>query len=280
MNRKKNIKKLPPVIFIVVLAIWVVYNNNHKQTGDEEADEVSVTENVCVDIAECMGRTEMTETKEGVKEQLIAHVGYVTSWNGGWLEPNWVAYDLTKNEANGRGERPSREFEPDPMVKGKSAEHRDYTRSGYDRGHMAPAADMKWSEQAMAESFYLSNVCPQATELNCGVWKRLEERCRALAEEETVYICCGPIVKSTKQRIGDNGVVVPTKFFKVMCMKRKGNWQAVGFVFPNEKCKGSMFDYAMSVDEVEKITGHDFFHNLPDDVELPIERNWKMKDWQ
>lgn len=223
---------------------------------------------------------ELPTTAKGRKAQVIAHQGYTTCYNSAWLVPNWVAYALTKQELGGTEPRPNKPFEPDPMVKGKSAEHADYTNSGYSRGHMAPAADMKWSRQAMLESFYLSNVCPQLPALNGGVWERLEARCRALASSGTVYICCGPIMPASPKRIGRNGVAVPTSFYKVMCMQRGGKWQAIGFIMPNAAIKGSMFDYAKTVDEVEKATGHDFFPALPDEVEKTIESAWSMKDWQ
>ena len=223
---------------------------------------------------------ELPITAHGRAKQIIKQIGYTAYYNTNWLIKNWVAYDLTKKEILGSFPRPKKPFEPDPLVKGKSAEHGDYTNSGYSRGHMAPAADMKWSEQAMNESFYLSNICPQLAELNGGIWERLEDRCRALADEGTVYICCGPIMSPTPKRIGTNGVAVPTKFFKVLCMQRNEKWQAVGFIMPNSTIKGSMFDYAMSVDEVEKVTGHDFFPSLPDDIEKVVESAWKMKDWQ
>lgn len=223
---------------------------------------------------------ELPLTAAGRDSQIIRHIGYTTDFNAGWRTPNWVAYDLTKQETKGHNPRPNREFEPDPQVEGSTVVHKDYTHSGYSRGHMAPAADMKWSKQAMNESFYLSNICPQKAELNDEVWKRLEERTRALATESTVYICCGPITGKRPVRIGANKVAVPEKFFKVLCMKRKGEWQAIGFVFPNSACKGSMFDYALPVDEVERLTGHDFFHNLPDSIENRVEAVWRMRDWQ
>jgi endonuclease G len=234
----------------------------------------------CADANVDAENIELAITAKGRKSQVISHVGYTTSYNSGWLIPNWVAYGLTAREVEGTCPRLKKQFEPDPMVKGRSATHRDYTNSGYSRGHMAPAADMKWSERAMSESFYLSNVCPQLAELNAGVWERLEKRCRALASDGEVYICCGPIVGSSPSKIGSNGVVVPKGFFKVMCMRRHGRWQAIGFVFPNEACKGSMFNYACSVDDVEKLTGHDFFYNLPDEIENAVEASWRMKDWQ
>lgn len=227
-----------------------------------------------------LGTLELPVTASHLKGQTIRHTGYTTCYNPSWLIPNWVAYDLTAKEVAGTVSRPKRPFEPDPLVKGKTAEHGDYSNSGYSRGHMAPAADMKWSEAAMNESFYLSNICPQKAELNCGVWERLENRVRALAKESTVYVCCGPIMSQAPQRIGRNKIAVPEGFFKVLLMKRRGKWQAVGFVFPNEACKGSMFDFALSVDEVERLTGHDFFHNLPDDVEGTVEASFRMKGWQ
>ena len=146
---------------------------------------------------------------------------------------------------------------------------------------MAPAADMKWSEEAMNESFYLSNVCPQKAALNTSIWNRLEEKTRNLARKGNhLYICCGPIVESVHATIGENCVAVPSYFFKVICKCINGKWSAIGFIFPNEECKGGMFDYAISVDEVEKITGIDFFYNLPDNIEKEIESSWVQKDWQ
>ena len=87
-------------------------------------------------------------------------------------------------------------------------------------------------------------------------------------------------MSSSPKRIGAKGVAVPKKFFKVRCLQRKGRWQAIGFIMPNSAIKGSMFDYAMSVDEVEKATGHNFFPSLHDDIEKVVESAWKMKDWQ
>ena len=225
---------------------------------------------------------ELAQCAPNREAQLIKHTGYTTCYNSKWLIPNWVAYDLTPRELVVATSRPNRQFEPDPLVRGRSARHSDYTKSGYSRGHMAPAADMRWSERAMNESFYLSNICPQRASLNGGVWKRIEERCRALAEESTVYICCGPIVQSGYKKIGKNRVAVPSGFFKVLCMKRKGKWQAIGFIVPNADNKrwGSMFNYAYSVDEVEARTGHNFFYNLPDAVERKIEASFSTKNWQ
>ena len=228
-----------------------------------------------------LSKIELAKVKSVISEEIVQHVGYTSSYNESLLIPNWVAWELTPKEVDGTGERPKRSFEPDPDISGKSCTHKDYSNSGYSRGHMAPAADMKWSMDAMNESFYLSNVCPQKPELNTSIWNRLEEKTRNLARKGyTIYVCCGPIVEAKHATIGENKVAVPSFFFKVLCMKKNGKWAAIGFIFPNEGCKGGMFDYALTVDEVEKYCGIDFFYNLPDDIENDIEARWLQKDWQ
>ncbi len=149
----------------------------------------------------------------------------------------------------------------------------DYTNSGYDRGHMAPAADMKWSEKAMEESFYMSNICPQDRKLNRDDWGSLEETCRGWARKYgTVYIACGPIYdKKSPKRIGRNKVAVPDRFFKVVLIYNRKKPQAMGFLFENKAHHRKLENYMVTVDEIEQITGLDFFSRLPDDIENKIE---------
>ena len=165
---------------------------------------------------------------------------------------------------------------------GPTAFSKDYSNSGWDRGHMAPAGDMKWSEKAMYESHYLSNVCPQNKELNGGLWHRLEQMIRSWAiQEGSLYIACGPIMDETPETIGIyNKVSVPTAFFKVVCKKVNGVYYAIGFIFPNENCSGKVFDYSCSVDEVERVTGHDFFYILPNRIEKKMESVCDIKKWR
>ena len=145
---------------------------------------------------------------------------------------------------------------------------------------MAPAADMKWSEKVMLESFYLTNICPQNKNLNSGIWLTLEERARYGARKDTnIFIVCGPIMDTTYDTIGKNGVAIPKAFFKVICKKYKGNYTAIGFIFPNESCAGDIFDYACTVDHIEEITGHDFFYILTDEIENKMESTITLKDW-
>lgn len=213
-------------------------------------------------------------------ERVIVHHGYTVSYNADWKIPNWVAYELTDVEVAGEEPR-AKKFVPDPMVpKYESATTDDYKNSGWDRGHMAPAADMKWHPQAMKESFYLSNVCPQNHNLNGGVWKDLEEQVRDLAAQKgSIYVVCGPIVSDDYQTIGANKVVVPSAFFKVLLQEKDGKIYTIGFVYENVAGRRPMSTYAMTVDEVEELTGIDFFPSLPDKIEKRVESEVDFTKW-
>ena len=213
-------------------------------------------------------------------QQIIEHTGYTVSYNLDWLIPNWVAYELTCQETYGDYPR-EKKFSPDPQVSGIPVMHQDYSNSGYDRGHMAPAGDMKWSEQAMQESFYTTNICPQNHNNNAGDWKDLEEYARSLASTYgAIYICCGPIVTDATNTIGSRHIVVPQAFYKVFLRQKKdGSWTSIGFVMPNAAGNRPLMTYMQSVDDVENLTGIDFFYNLPDDIEDKVEADYTISDW-
>jgi len=213
--------------------------------------------------------------------QIIQHVGYTVGYNLNWNIPNWVAYELTDIEVNGEIAR-SNNFQPDPMVKGEPVCSYEYYQSGYDRGHMAPAADMKWSEQAMEESFYMTNMCPQNHSSNAGDWKELEEFARNLAKKyHRIYICCGPVVTDTLTTIGyDHLIVVPQAFYKVFLRKKEnGDWTSIGFVLPNSAINQPLMTYMHTVDEIEKQANIDFFYLLDDNIESLIESDYNISDW-
>ena len=203
---------------------------------------------------------------------MLYRTGYTVSYNEYYKNPNWVAWELTREETKGETERYDK-FMPDPDLSEPRVVHKDYTKSGYDRGHMAPAADMKWSKQAMIESFYMSNICPQTGNLNRGDWNDLEELCRDWAEKYgRIYIACGPIFDSkSPKRIGGHKVAVPDRFFKVVLIYNRKNPIAMGFIFRNITHSQDIDKYMVTVDSVENVTGMDFFSKLPDDVENRIE---------
>ena len=216
----------------------------------------------------------------GSQGQIITREGYTLSYNESRRIPNWVSYELTSQEAGGQVPR-EKGFYQDPEVKGNQATLLDYKYSGWDRGHMAPAGDMKWSETAMYESCYLSNICPQNPDLNGGRWRILEEKCRDLAGDySSVNIVCGSIIEDGRYgTIGESKVVVPDAFFKVLLVKQGDECESIGFYFKNEPASQSLRTYSYSVDEIEKKAGMDFFSGLDDIIEDKIESSFSLSCW-
>ena len=213
-------------------------------------------------------------------EQIIVHTGYTLSYNEEYELPSYVAYELTRAEVLGGGERED-SFKEDPAVRTGSAELSDYRASGYDRGHMAAAADFKWSEEAMSDTFFLSNMAPQEPSFNRGIWADLEAVVRTMAyENESVYVVTGPVLSDGPyETIGENEIAVPKRFYKVVLDYTDPDIKAIGFVLPNEGSDKALQSFAMSVDDVEAITGLDFYPRLPDDAEEKIESVYSTSDW-
>lgn len=214
-------------------------------------------------------------------EQVIRHEGYTVSYNSDYRIANWVAYELTAEEVALKQATRSNKFVPDPAVKGATATNEDYTRTGYDRGHLAPAGDMRWSLKAMRESFYLSNICPQKPGLNRGIWKDLEEQCRLWAKENgALLVTCGPVIRPQMRRMGKNGVGVPDRFYKVLCTIVDGNYEGVAFLFDNRDYgKTTLPSLMLPIDRVERETGIDFFPDLPDSIEARMEAKVNAAAW-
>lgn len=220
------------------------------------------------------------DTPDGVPEQMLRRTGYTASYNKATKLPNWVAWHLTADRTTGPAKRSGVDFQADMDVPAPRAEDSDYYGSGYDRGHMCPAADNKYSEKAMEESFLFTNMCPQNGNLNRGDWNEMEQACRRWAKEYGgVYVVCGPILYKGKHKtIGKNKVVVPKAFFKVV-LRTGENPKAIGFIYKNAEGNRPKGDYVNTVDEVERITGIDFFPSLPDDVENKVEATADIADW-
>ena len=227
---------------------------------------------------------EIPQMREQKPSQILKYTGHTLSYNNKTRLPNWVAYELTRKEAQGENPRKDK-FAQDPQANGPQGDKEDYRNSGWDRGHMAPAGDMKWSTRAMDETYYFTNICPQNHELNTGDWKELEEKCRKWAEKYgSIHIVCGPIITdNTHGKLGENKIVIPDKFFKVALIQKNGKYHGTGFIFHNPPKRNSRLStkpgpdrplesYAVTIDEVESVTGLDFFHKLPDNIENEIEQ--------
>ena len=226
-------------------------------------------------------RMEIPVYDDASYKQYIIHKGFDLVFNENTRIPEWVAYELTAEEVAGTAPR-AKHFAPDPDVNGTQGDNEDYRNTGWDRGHMVPAGDMKLDDQMMRESFYFSNVCPQNRNLNGGDWRSLEELCRIYAQQyDKVFIVCGPIVgNNIYGRLGNNQLVIPDAFFKVLLVETKKGYEAIGFLMNNEAGHKPLSTYAKTVDEIEEITGLDFFSLLPDKVENKVESSYILSVWQ
>lgn len=207
------------------------------------------------------------------------YTGFRLSFNPSNHTPDWVAWELLGTETEGPESRYDK-FWQDDDVDGCPV-RQDYSNSGFDRGHMCPSADQKWSPDAMKDCFVLTNIAPQHHSLNTGAWKTLEGKERLWAQRDSaIVIVAGPVYENDdNQRIGKTGVRVPGAFFKVMIAPYLDEPRGIGFVYPNMTAPGNMENYVMTIRDVERLTGFDFFHSLPDDIEERVETMASFRDW-
>jgi endonuclease G len=204
------------------------------------------------------------------KGETVKHTYYTLSYNESKEQANWVYYHLTAAEVNGKASRTD-DFRPDPEVKKGSVSLADYRGSGYDRGHLCPAAAMRLNHRSMSETFYLSNMSPQKPVFNRGIWKRLEAQVRSWAlMDGDIYVVSGPIFKNNLGFIGPDRITVPGFYYKVV-YDPHGAPKMIAFILPNEKGTKTLPEYVVSVDMVEAMTGINFFPELPDSVENRLE---------
>lgn len=280
---KRFVTYLGGLVFLICTVAWCTDQSGLREQASNAATASQTTTRE--EGASLPDGPEIPVRTAGTKHtQTIRHKGYTLSFDPRHNTPEWVAWELTSQEANGTKPRAD-EFQPDPNV---DEAHRvtteDYKGSGYDRGHMIPAADMKWDSRAMAESFYMSNICPQDHSLNAGSWATLEKACRRWATQEgAIYIVCGPVYapgKTPKQIGREHKVDVPDGFFKCVLSLYPGQEKAVGFYYENRSGKQPMAQTALTVDSVEQLTGLDFFAAVPDSIENRVEATFSLKAWE
>ena len=218
---------------------------------------------------------------KATETNIINHSAYSFKYNEHHEQAEWVAYKITKSQLEIVKCERTNDFRIDPKVITKSATLADYVGSGFDRGHLAPAAIFKWSKIAMSESFYMSNISPQLPSFNRGIWKRLEYliRCWALRYDE-LFVVTGPLLKPNilYKSIGENKITVPNFYFKAIIDKR--NQKGIAFLIPNKKSNENLLVFALAIDELEKITNIDFFHQLNNKIEQKIESQSDWSNWK
>lgn len=214
--------------------------------------------------------------------KVVKHSYYALSYVEEHEQPEWVAYELTRENLYPNAKRQDN-FRPDPRVSKGSASKRDYRGSGYDRGHLVPAGDMTFSAKAMSETFYLSNMSPQIRNFNGGIWRELEESTRYWTKKfGRLYVVTGPVLTGEiREKIGGNGVSVPDQYYKVLLDLDEPEIKAIGFLIPNEISVDPLKAYAIPIDEIEELTGLDFFSNIINDpkLEAKLESGHNIRQW-
>ena len=211
--------------------------------------------------------------------QIIHHNYYSLSYNEKYEQAEWVAYHLLKEHiSNSDLKRPL--FEKDLMVKTQSAHYKNFSNSGYNKGHLCPAGDRRFSKQAFNETFLTSNVSPQNYEFNSGIWNRLEQKVRYWATKyEKLYVVTGGILSDDLKTIGFEKVAVPNYFYKIILDYKEPEIKAIAFLIPHEESDKPLYTFVVSIDTIEALTHIDFFPELDDDIETDLERSKDYKKW-
>jgi len=214
----------------------------------------------------------------GSRGQIVYNPYFVLSYAEAHEQAEWVAYELTAERLNEDWVERADEFLPDNRIKNGSAALSDYHNSGYDRGHLVPAADMAFDAEAMRYSFLMSNISPQAPNFNKGIWRELEELTRSWAKKnKALYVVTGPILSQPKGAIGPNRVSVPRAYYKVLLDVTEPQFKGIAFLIPNEVSFEPLYKFAVSIREVEKATGFDFFPDF--DIEAE-ESTFNLDFWE
>ena len=270
---KKSFKKHPVrwIIALVVVAALIFIltpTTNPLTTKTETATEARTDEALALPAY----------SKSDI---IVEHTGYTLNYCEEYEQPYWVAYVLTADEVFSSNSERADNFHEDPSIPTGSATLADYKGSGYDRGHMIPAADLKWSEQAMDDSFYLSNMSPQVGSFNRGIWADLESAVRTFAaQNQSICVVTGPVLTDGPyETIGSNEVAVPHYYFKTILDYTGDEHKAIGFLLANEGSSADLTTFAVSIDELEELTGFDFFPALPDSEEEVLEASFDVTLW-
>ena len=216
------------------------------------------------------------------QDTVISYKGFDLAYNEEFEQASWVAYVLTRMEVDSGNVPRSDNFRSDTSIPLGSASLADYRGSGFDRGHLAPAGDMKWDRMAMSESFLMSNMSPQNPSFNRGIWKKLEEKVRDWAvAKDSIYVITGPALNTVQASVGKNSVGVPGYYFKVLADLSPPDQNFVAFLLPNERSSADILDYMITVDSLESFTGLDFFAAAPDqDIISWLEQNLETSSWK
>lgn len=281
--------KFSPLLLIILLSIGVfsIYSNNLIFVTDSTPTEEELNK---LEVPKCPKNTLFISKKDskGVlktlekedSHQLVSHNGFLLCYREKYEQPEWVCYTLNKSKLEKNVKRENN-FRVDKSIVTSSADYSDYKGSGYDKGHLVPCGDLTYSFDSMNDSFYLSNISPQNKNFNQGIWNELEKKVRKFALKfDELYIVTGPILdKKNFKKIGLNQVSVPEYYYKAILGKKQNEYSAIGFIIPNTENDKSFWNYAVTIDQIEKKTKLDLFHLLDDQIEEKIESRLNYSNW-
>lgn len=251
----------------------------HIQTEEERIDSI-LRVNVPHDTASMY---ELPNGRDDLPQDIRYRFSYSVSYNPQTRIANWVAWHLSRSHTDGQYSRSK--LNPPYYEDNDDLRNMQYLKDWhnafpYEHGHLCPAADNKWDEAAMRQSFFLSNIAPQHRDFNGSDWLTLENTCRSWAKSfGEIYIVTGPIFdKSVPDTLTESSIAIPDRYFKaILCLNPKP--MAIGFIFKNDGAPQSLNEVAVSVDKIERITGYDFFHLIDDETENRIESTYNLSDW-
>lgn len=264
-QRKKHIWK-----WLLLIAMAIVIAEVAQSVADNRKTKITINTN----------ELEYVVIPKEIPNDTYHYTGFTVHFNRETHIPNCTVHELTREEVNGKSSRNNKFYQDDNVVGCPTLD--DYKYSGYDRGHMVPAGDMKWDKQAMSDCFSLANMIPQKKALNSGAWNKLEQKIRDWANRDSaIIVITGPIITENDLNvtIGESGVVVPSSVFKIALAPYTSPTRAIAFIYPNKKATGGLEKHMVNVDDVENATGMDFFSSLPDDIENAVEASSDLNQW-
>lgn len=267
-NRTRNRTVYSVLILILIVGFWLFDNFFTPATYSEiDADRVS-------------NNFPQRFLPTSTTGEVVNHSFYTLSYNEPFEQAEWVSYVLDKEHLT-YDDRKRPYFIEDPFVSTKSADWKNFKGSGYDRGHLVPAGDRRFSEQAYNETFYTSNISPQNREFNAGIWNDLEQQARRWAKRYgTLYVITGGVLTHGLLEIGEEDVDVPDLFYKIIARKNGNQLITIAFLIPNKPQSKALSHFTVSIDALEEVTGIDFFHGLPISEQDTFESTVATSAWK
>lgn len=264
-------KYLYPILAILIVVV-LYYTERYANKQSKEYPNTS--KEVIKRTSEEFSGSWLPTSTTGI---IIEHGFFTLSYSENHEQAEWVAYPLLKEHiSSNEFKRPY--FIEDREIETKSADWRSYKNSGFDRGHLCPAADRLFSYEAFHETFLTSNISPQNKEFNSGIWNKLEQQTRRWAKKyDGVYVVTGGVLKENLNRIGYEKVSVPEYFYKIIVDFSDKKPKAIAFIIPNQATSNSFYEYVTTIDEIEEITGIDFFSEMDAKTQNALESKLEYK---